>query len=514
MAQLLDFQLAQQGELITWDQERQDKAILVLEGELEQLAPSFERGQWNWDDGDDYADTGEYVMRGEMTQDEYDYLCEPYNQIYSDCLREAGQDNSARTQCSRDYDENIKDIPKPGDSITTNKWELTTEVEFSNYDARGEIRTFADVKVGQILDMVCEHGGYMVGEITAITAGLWYENVRLEYNVLSAKGEAKGLTKLKIFTIDNTVDSGEFDNFLRKSGDTMEGLFKVDVRPKDKPTNSFIINQYVADADGNLESKVLLKDYKPQDTATYKSSIFYYGLCDKDEAIVNRGYANEHYIQKTGGTISGDLVVHKRLWVKTEDSATNGWNDGNVFVVNQQDATQGSIVRIKQNGTDKLKITYDGNTSLEDNKLEKVADPEAATDGANKQYVDNAVAAVNGGTGGLLTTSLWTLDEGMDRDETTKGKFCYDGSNFYMATSTASGNTWGPGAAGGRNTTAWVTIYSTEGKLMHTFEVTKISFKEKYGKKYVTEFDWAWEYSTSTLVDGNQYIIVVPGFLT
>ena len=149
MAELVDWKLHQQSELITWDQERQDKAILTLEGEIEQLAPSFERGQWNWDDGDGYAEAGEYVMRGEMTQDEYDYLCEPHNEVYAECLKEAGQDTSARTQCSRDYDEAVKDIPKPGDSITTNKWELTTEVEFSNQDARGELHTFDDVKVGK-----------------------------------------------------------------------------------------------------------------------------------------------------------------------------------------------------------------------------------------------------------------------------------------------------------------------------------------------------------------------------
>ena len=102
----------------------------------------------------------------------------------------------------------------------------------------------------------------------------------------------------------------------------------------------------------------------------------------------------------------------------------------------------------------------------------------------------------------------------MDRDETTKGKFYADDDDFYMSTSNANNLTWVPGAAGGRTTNAWVTIYSTAGKLMHTYEVNKIYFKEKYGKKYITEFDWAWHYKTNNLVDGEQYRIIVPGFLT
>lgn len=439
MAQVLDFQLNQQGELFRWDQERQDKAILLLEGEIEQLVPSFERGAWNWDDNDGYVDQGEYVMRGEMTQDEYDYLCEPVNQIYADCLEAAGNDQTARGECSRQYTEAIGEIPKPGEEVNTNKWELTTEVEFSNYDARNEIHTFADVKVGQMIDMVCEDGSYMVGEITAITPGQWYENVRLEYNVISAKGRATGLTKLKIFTIDSSIDSSELDNFLRKTGDTM----------------------------------------------------------------------------------TGRLNTRDAIWIrpKNEDGdITGNAGQGNMLVVNQESGNQGSIVRIQQNGSDCFKIEVNQSVNLFGNRVKNLAYPTAGDDGkqdaANREYVDDAVGAIQGGSGGLFEPSLWELDLSMDRDETTKGKFYADDDDFYMSTSNANNVAWVPSAAGGRTTNAWVTIYSTAGKLMQTYEVNKIYFKEKYGKKYITEFDWAWHYSSSPLVNGEQYKIVVPGFLT
>ena len=114
----------------------------------------------------------------------------------------------------------------------------------------------------------------------------------------------------------------------------------------------------------------------------------------------------------------------------------------------------------------------------------------------------------------MFEASYWILDTSMDRDEVTQGKFYYDGSDLYMARSNSNGHTWCPGAQGWRTTNAWVTIYSKTGDLMHTFEVSRINFKEKYGKKYIVEFDQTWDYKTKDLVNGEEYIIVIPGFMT
>ena len=265
--------------------------------------------------------------------------------------------------------------------------------------------------------------------------------------------------------------------------------------------------------------------------------------------------ADERYVQAAGDKMTGTLETTSRILIRPNGQGANGKN--NMLVVNQSTANgDGSIVRFQQDNEDIVKVQSDKSTLFRDHLqvmhptatdgkylfsvkaagLESgkqvafrvtadgkvkaghdTANPyiaDAANDVVTKAALDSAIADIQGGSGGLFEPSLWTLDIGMDRDETTKGKFSYDGSNFYMSTSTANNNTWVPGAAGARTTNAWVTIYSTAGKLMHTFEVNKISFKEKYGKKYITEFDWAWEYSTNTLVDGEQYKIIVPGFLT
>ena len=573
------------------DQLRQDKALILLEGEIEQLAPSFARGTWNWDDGDGYVDSGEYVMRGIQTQDSKDKMLEPLNEELNACLADS-QNPQDQSACLRAYDEAADKIPDVGDEIQTYDWELTNQIEFSYIDSQDSIQTFEDVKAGQILDMVCPDGAFMVAEITKVTAGQWYENPVLEYKPITTNGDANGLTKLKIFSIDDGIEVDELNNFVRKSGDTMDGhlrvtnpgktdgtyLFSVradglgddkvafrvtadgkvkaghdtsspfiasqnnDVVTKkftddklvkksgdemtgkltitkpagDSPTNSFIINQFVTDEDGNIEQKVLLKDYKPQKTATYKSSIFYYGLCDNDASLVNRGYANGHFFQ-----LDVKNQTKEPIWIRPENEdgdIKGGAGVGNMLVVNQESGNQGSIVRIQQNGEDCLKVEVDQTVNLFGNRVKKLAYPTAGDDGkqdaANRDYVDQAVAAIQGGSGGLFEPSLWTLDLSLDRDQVTKGMFYADNDDFYMATSTANNATWVPGVAGGRTTNAWVTIYSTAGKLMHTYEVNKIYFKEKYGKKYITEFEWTWDYASAALVNGDQYKIIVPGFLT
>ena len=223
--------------------------------------------------------------------------------------------------------------------------------------------------------------------------------------------------------------------------------------------------------------------------------------------------ADQRYVKKTGDKISGILETTEPIWIRPGDQGAKGGN--NMLVVNQQSAKgQASILRVQQDGDDIIKVQYDKTTTFNNYRIVDVGAPTDGDDAANKQYVDDAVAGVKGGSGGLFEPSVWTLDLSMDRDETTKGKFYADDDDFYMSTSNANNLTWVPGAAGGRTTNAWVTIYSTAGKLMQTYEVNKIHFKEKYGKKYITEFEWAWHYSSSALVDGEQYKIIVPGFLT
>ena len=221
-----------------------------------------------------------------------------------------------------------------------------------------------------------------------------------------------------------------------------------------------------------------------------------------------------NYVRKTGDQMTGTLETTGRILIRPGDTGAKGAN--NMLVVNQLTSNgSGSILRVQQDNTDIIKVQDDRTTTFNFNRITEVGAPTDGDDAATRQYVDDAVAAVQGGvSGGLFEPTVWTLDLSLDRDAITKGTFYADDDDFYMSTSNANNLTWVPGAAGGRTTNAWVTIYSTTGKLMHTYEVNKIYFKEKYGKKYITEFEWAWHYKSNNLVDGDQYRIIVPGFLT
>ena len=451
------------------DQLRQDKALILLEGEIEQLAPSFARGTWNWDDGDGFVDSGEYVMRGTQTQESKDKMLEPANEELNACLA-ASQNPQEQSACLRAYDEAAALVPDVGESITTYDWELTNEIEFSYIDSQDNIQTFEDVKVGQILDMVCPDGSFMVAEITKVTAGQWYENPVLEYKPITTNGDANGLTKLKIFSIDDGIELDELNNFVRKSGDTMDGHLKVtrpdrqdgtylfsveaaglqdgkqvafrvtadgkvkaghdtsnpfiasannDVVTKkftdnnlvkkagdtmtgkltinkpsgDSATNSFIVMQNITQDDDSVKNTALLKDYKPDKDSKYASSIFYYGLCDHDKSIVNRGYANSHFFQ-----LDEDNEATGRLWIRPyyDDNGTlkkrGGAGEGNMLVVNQESGNKGSIVRVQQEGEDCLKVEVNRRVNMYHNIVKDLGDPRSNSDGAkdaaNRDYVD------------------------------------------------------------------------------------------------------------------------------
>jgi hypothetical protein len=126
-----------------------------------------------------------------------------------------------------------------------------------------------------------------------------------------------------------------------------------------------------------------------------------------------------------------------------------------------------------------------------------------------KGYLDSRVPEQ-----GLFHETWWTFRADADRSDCDKGEFCADDGDFFMSDKNEDNHSWGPSIAGGRSTQMFVTIYSSDGKLCHTYEVNKIHFHEKYTKKYITEFDWTWSHVSSALVDGAKYKIVVPGFLT
>ena len=130
------------------------------------------------------------------------------------------------------------------------------------------------------------------------------------------------------------------------------------------------------------------------------------------------------YVKKTGDTMTGKLTLEKPLWIRPKDSPTGGWGNNSMLIVNQQGAATDSIVRIKQNGKDRLKVTLTARPAL-NNKIVKVAKPEDDTDGANKAYVDNAVGGLYGSE--LLKLLFAPAKYQWSASKKTSGAKCPDG---------------------------------------------------------------------------------------
>ena len=213
-------------EVPTFDQVSAIAELLQLQ--IDQITTTFERGAWAYDDGDGIPQGTEYVLSGPQTQDNYDSQVTELNEILTQCMEEAGEDINAKSACSRQYNESVAALVPVGDTINSNDWKLANHIKFSPTDLDGNIHSFLNVKKGQLLDMVCDDGsGAMVAEITAITTGMWYENKELDITPLKTVGVANGKTRIKIFTLDDTVDSGKLDDYVKKTGDTMSGHLKV-----------------------------------------------------------------------------------------------------------------------------------------------------------------------------------------------------------------------------------------------------------------------------------------------
>ena len=196
-----------------------------LEEEIEQLVPTSERGAW------DFKMTcldldGEFCMTTVETQDQYDKKKSALDVELTQCLAAASGDPTAQSDCYRVYDEKLEALVNPGTLYNTDDFSLVTKITFSGIDSTGTIHNFSNVEVGQIVDMLSDEGDYMVGEVTEVPGGLWYENHTLGVKVTSFKGKARGRCRIKIFS-PGGLDPNELDSYVRKAGDDMTGPLHI-----------------------------------------------------------------------------------------------------------------------------------------------------------------------------------------------------------------------------------------------------------------------------------------------
>ena len=199
----------QDNEFVTYGQ------LTTLEEEIEQLAPSLERGSWvytsNYPPGE-----GEYTLVKEiLDEDEQEALCQA---IQLECITAANGDVEAINACNRDLIA-CQNAIVGTKVVTTAEFGEATRIYFNDVDANGTTHAWAEIPPDHFIDVFNEaDDGFLVGDITEHTGG----NFSIE--LLSSKGTANGIATVKIFRTQGTVD---FDSYVRKSGDTMTGALTI-----------------------------------------------------------------------------------------------------------------------------------------------------------------------------------------------------------------------------------------------------------------------------------------------
>ena len=255
------------------DQARQDEKLAELDGEIDDLRPSIERGEWIYNNDPDESAvpaSGEYHAQVEIT-DEY---CK---QKLGECLLNAAGDAAAASQCNRENEDCDSRI---GEIDSDVPWHEVTWLVLSKFDQSGQVHSFGDVVPEMYIEAIntdgSGHGLYQINgkSISGKKCALFVSPVH-------STGHPNGKAVVKIFKM---VDADPSD-YVKKTGDTIDGMLTISRTRDDKNENSFRIRGRI----NGVEDKNLLKDYqralKDADKSDY---IEYFGSCDSDDSIANK----------------------------------------------------------------------------------------------------------------------------------------------------------------------------------------------------------------------------------
>ena len=237
-----------------------DGKLATLEEELEQLAPSLERGSWTFTLNHPPG-PGEYTMiSGFLSEEDQQALC---TQAYTQCYADNMDDPVGQQQCSRDLDTCQNAVT--GDQVlTTDDWTQCDELVFNNVDMNGTTHAWGGIDSDHYIDVFnMNDDNYMVGDIATHGGGTF------SFDLVSSKGVASGPATIKIFKTEGTVD---FDQYVRKAGDTMKG--RLDINPDSATPPLYIYNH--EDVTANTYSiRQFGIPYTDEEGVTQRDTVFY-----------------------------------------------------------------------------------------------------------------------------------------------------------------------------------------------------------------------------------------------
>ena len=264
---------------IAADQERQDGQIASLAEEIELLAPSIDRGSWDWvsckADSEGVYDLkpGEFTTIKPADKDAID-ACNAEEQ---NCLVMSGDDPIASSKCARDAEA----CRQAADAGPSNDYSKVTLAVFHPIDNKGAKHTFKDVTEGEsYIDIFDDQDeDFLVGKVTYNVTNIVDGPTKIYFDLVQSKGTAGGQAHVKFFEIAE----GDVSNYVRKTGDTMEGQLRIEKTRTDSNANSFIIRGRVNGKETNL-----FKDYQRKSGAEKDDYIEYFGANASDNCILNK----------------------------------------------------------------------------------------------------------------------------------------------------------------------------------------------------------------------------------
>ena len=352
------------------DQQRQDEKIAELEGEVDDLKPTIERGEWAYNAAPENANSpapGEYHAYVVVSDD----YCK---QKLGECLLNAGGDLEAGSNCNR---ENEKCLEKVDTIDTDVPWHDVTWLVVHRNDIEGRQHSFGDVVPGLYIEVInadgTGHGLYMIEakSLTGVKCGF---NVKLVHST----GHPNGKAVIKIFKMAEAANPADF---VKKDGDEMTGALKVTGYSEDdnpllkvaptstKGSNSDIFKVY--SADGN--SKFWITN---EGDVSVRSEWF----PKYDRHLTTKKYVDTNFVNKAGATMTGRLNVEvgKSTALYLKSGLTN---TSSIFYV--------------RNATDKTQFRVTGTGQVQAGDSSDTAFMAAqGNDVVTKKYLDETLAAV------------------------------------------------------------------------------------------------------------------------
>ena len=315
---------------------RQD--IIELEQEIDSIAPSVERGEWQYSDTGLATNSGSYSMNTDT------------------------------------WDNGLGD---PADIFAA-----VENIVINEKDKAGTIHSFDNVELGQLLEIFeetdADYGLYTILDVNRQTGGgtgvipaytYWSFDVAL---VRTGQGDtASGLARFKIFS---PPEGGTADGFVLKSGDEMTGELELSTEQADNTTD------YNVPAAGTKHIRFVTK--RLDTGSTYPVWLY------------QPGYGN--YLM-----CSGSLMARDNLYTSKYIFATSYNSDGtrttkNPRIYFNRDTSSGNVLSeygaLRWSANDRV---YWDNDKVEVSKTPLVLDGSLATDATHaihKGYVDEQIA--------------------------------------------------------------------------------------------------------------------------